>query len=129
MVIDIALHDDDRVDARFGGIEVVTRQDGTAPAPFDLFLASIGTCSGFYISQFCRRRGISIDGIRIRQDAVRDEGSGMVVRIDVEVELPPGFPEKYRTAVVRAAETCSVKKHLARPPEIRVSTVEADAVA
>ena len=121
MVLDIALHDDDRVDARFDGVEVVTRQDGTAPAPFDLFLASIGTCSGFYVGQFCRRRGIGPDGIRIRQTAIRDEDSGMVVRIDVDVELPAEFPGKYRAAVVRAAEACSVKKHLATPPEIRIS--------
>jgi ribosomal protein S12 methylthiotransferase accessory factor len=121
MVLDITLHDDDRVDARFDGVEVVTRQDGTAPAPFDLFLASIGTCSGYYVGQFCRRRGIGTDGIRIRQTAIRDADSGMVVRIDVDVLLPPGFPDKYRAAVVRAAESCSVKKHLAAPPEIRVS--------
>lgn len=125
MVFDIALHDDDRVDALFDGIEVVTRQDGTAPAPFDLFLASIGTCSGFYVGQFCRRRGIPVDGIRVRQTAIRDDASRMVVRIEIAVELPPGFPEKYRAAIVRAAETCSVKKHLATPPEIRISTAGA----
>ena len=129
MVFDIALHDDDRVDARFDGLEVVTRQDGTGPAPFDLFLASIGTCSGYYVGQFCRRRGIGTAGIRIRQTATRDERSGMVVRIDVDVELPPEFPAKYRAAVVRAAETCSVKKHLAAPPEIRIATREVGASA
>lgn len=120
MDIDIVLHRGGRVDARFQGRELTTAQDGPAPAPFDLFLASIGTCAGFYVARFCERRDIPLDGIRIRQTADRDPETRMITRIDVDIELPAAFPERYTDAVVRAAGTCSVKKHLARPPDVRV---------
>jgi len=120
MVMDIVLHDDDRVDARYRGIEISTHQDGSAPAPFDLFLASIGTCAGIYVSRFCRQRGISASGVRIVQSTERDPDTGLVGAIRLAIELPPDFPERYVPAVVRAADLCAVKKHLADPPEVRV---------
>jgi putative redox protein len=113
----------DQVAAHFDGLEVVTNQDGSAPAPFDLFLASIGTCAGFYVSRFCRQRGIPTDGLRLRQRVSADPGTNMVDRIELEIELPPGFPEQYRDAAVRAAKLCAVKKHLESPPRIEVRAV------
>jgi ribosomal protein S12 methylthiotransferase accessory factor len=110
----------DQVAARFDGLEVVTNQDGSAPAPFDLFLASIGTCAGFYVSRFCRQRGIPTDGLRLRQRISADPTTKMVDRIDLDIELPPGFPEQYRDAVIRAAKLCAVKRHLESPPRIEV---------
>jgi putative redox protein len=110
----------DRVDARFDGIAVVTNQDGSAPAPFELFLASIGTCAGFYVSRFCRQRGIPTDHLRIRQHATSNPATKLVDRIDLEIELPPDFPEHYREAVIRSAQLCAVKKHLENPPRIEV---------
>jgi ribosomal protein S12 methylthiotransferase accessory factor len=124
MELEIRLHHDDRVDARFDGIDLITHQDGSAPAPFDLFLASIGTCAGIYVSRFCRQRGIDARDVRIRQSITRDDRSNRVTRIDLEVELPESFPPRYRSAVVRAAELCSVKKHLADPPEIHTRAIE-----
>jgi ribosomal protein S12 methylthiotransferase accessory factor len=123
MEMDIRLHDGGRVDARYDDRVLVTDQDGSAPAPFDLFLASIGTCAGFYVARFCESRGIPTEGIRIRQTAVRDSETRMVTAIDIAVDLPATFPPRYADAVVRAAGACSVKKHLARPPEIRVAAV------
>lgn len=120
MDLDIVLTDTDRVEARAGDRVIVTDQNGEAPAPFDLFLASVGTCAGFYVGRFCHRREISTADIRIRQRAIRDPGTGLVERIEIEVSLPDAFPEKYRGAVLRAAEQCSVKKHLARPPTVSV---------
>ena len=113
----------DRVDARYGGMTVVTNQDGSAPAPFDLFLASIGTCAGFYASRFCRQRGIPTEGMKITQRATVDPATHLIDRIDLSIELPPGFPEQYRDAIVRSAQLCAVKKHLENPPEIQVRTV------
>jgi ribosomal protein S12 methylthiotransferase accessory factor len=120
MEMDIVLQEEGRVEARFQGQAVATAQDGSAPAPFDLFLASIGTCAGFYVGRFCESRGIPTDGIRIRQTALRDPATRRVTAIDIAVDLPATFPARYADAVVRAAGTCSVKKHLAVPPEIRV---------
>jgi len=122
MEMEITLGQSDRVDASFDGHLLATDQDGTLPAPFDLFLASIGTCAGIYVSRFCRKRGIPTDGIRLVQSATVDPATHMVGRIDLEIQLPTGFPEEYREAVVRSAGLCAVKKHLEKPPTIEVRT-------
>ncbi len=112
-----------RVVARYGGFEIATDQavdsggDGAAPEPLDLFLASLATCAGAYVSAFCRQRDIPTDGVRVVETWARGE-SNRIVRIDLEIELPDAFPAKYRTAVVRAAEQCSVKKLLIDPPQV-----------
>lgn len=123
MDMTIELTSGDRVDATFDGLRVVTDQDGSAPSPFDLFLASIGTCAGIYVARFCRQRGVPTDGIRIEQHGRADEASGLIRQIDLDVVLPAGFPERYRDAVVRAASMCTVKKHLSSPPTIEVRAV------
>jgi ribosomal protein S12 methylthiotransferase accessory factor len=112
-----------RVDAHFGPFTIATDQPpvASAPPPFALFLASIGTCAGIYVLSFCQRRGIDTDGIRIVQRA-HSSADGMVESIDLEVQLPPEFPERYREAVIRAAEQCAVARHLERPPAIEVTT-------
>ncbi len=109
-----------RVDAIADGMVITTNQDGTAPAPFGLFLASIGTCAGIYVLSFCQQRGLPTDGIRIRQRMSVNPLTHMVEKITLDIQLPPDFPEKYKEAVVRAAELCAVKKHLENPPAFEV---------
>jgi putative redox protein len=117
-----------RVDAHFGPFTIPTDQppqgggQGTAPTPFDTFLASLGTCAGIYALGFCNQRGISAQGIRLIQRMEYERATGMVTRITFDIQLPPDFPEKYKTAVIRAAEQCKVKKHFEHPPVIEVST-------
>jgi len=111
-----------RVDALMGPHTVVTDQDGSAPSPFGLFLASIGTCAGIYVLGFCQHRGLSTEGIKIVQRAVADPNTRMVDRIELDIVVPPGFPEKYHDALVRAADQCAVKKHLEQPPTFEVRT-------
>ena len=113
----------DRVDARIGPYTISTDQGGSAPAPFHLFLASIGTCTGIYIARFCRQRGIPTEGLRIVQRPVVEPSTGHVLRLELDVQLPPELPERYHEAVIRAAKLCTVKKHLERPPEIVVRPV------
>lgn len=115
-----------RVDAKVGPFVVSTDQpadggSGSAVAPFDLFLASLATCAGFYVLAFCQSRGISTDGISLRQHVDADPTTKLPARIRLELGLPPSFPEKYRTAVVRAAEGCKVKKTIAAAPAISVT--------
>jgi ribosomal protein S12 methylthiotransferase accessory factor len=112
-----------RVDAHFGPFTVATNQlpETSAPSPFALFLASIGTCAGYYVQEFCHKRGISMEGLRIIEHT-HAGADGMVERISLEVQLPADFPEKYRDSVVRAAQLCTVKKHLERPPSIEIIT-------
>ena len=116
-----------RVDASFGPYIVRTDQppagggEGSAPTPFALFLSSFGTCAGIYVLGFLRQRNLPTDGVKLIQRARRDPASGMTDQVEIEILLPPDFPEKYREAVVRAAELCAVKKHLEKPPVILVS--------
>jgi putative redox protein len=118
-----------RVDAHFAGFVVPTDQPpmgggaGSAPTPFATFLSTIGTCAGIYVLGFCRQRGISTDGIRLVQRMRTDPATRLVSDVQVTIELPAGFPEKYREAVVRSAEQCAVKKHFEHPPGIRVDSV------
>lgn len=113
-----------RVDAHFGPFTVKTDQPpvASAPTPFATFLASIGTCAGIYVLGFCQQRGLPTEGIRIVQRMHSDPFSGMVRKIDLEIQVPPEFPERYRASLVRAAELCAVKKHMEQPPQFEVTT-------
>jgi putative redox protein len=118
-----------RVDAEAGPYTIRTDQppqaggEGSAPAPFTLFLASIGTCAGIYVLGFCRHRGIPTDGIRIVQRTDRDPRTGLIAKVRLDIEVPSGFPAQYHDALVRAADQCAVKKHLEHPPQFDVRTV------
>lgn len=117
-----------RVDAHFGEFSVKTDQPiaaggtGSAPAPFAVFLASIGTCAGIYVLGFCQSRNLPVDGIRIVQRMHPDPATGMIGKIDLEIQVPPSFPDKYLPSLIRSAEMCAVKKHLERPPQFEVTT-------
>ncbi len=118
----------DRVDAHFGPYTVKTDQPpqgggaGSAATPFATFLASIGTCAGIYVLGFCRQRGIASVGIRIVQRMETDPQTGLVGKISLDIQLPPDFPEKYKAAVIRAADQCKVKKHMEHPPVFDITT-------
>lgn len=117
-----------RVDAHFGDFTVPTDQPpaASAPTPFEVFLTSIGTCAGIYILGFCKQRGLSTEGIQIVQRNHSSPTTGMVDQIDLEIQIPPTFPEKYRASLIRSAELCKVKKHLEQPPTFKVTTLVAD---
>ncbi len=110
------------VDAVMGNMVIPTNQDGSAPAPFGLFLASIGTCAGIYVLQFCRQRGLSTDNIRIVQRMKSNPFTRMIDHVELDIQVPADFPEKYKDAVIRAADQCAVKKHLEQPPVFDVHT-------
>ena len=115
-----------RVDAHFGPFTVATDQPpaSSAPTPFAIFLSSIGTCAGIYVLGFCRQRGLATEGIKIVQRINSNPMNGMVEKIDLEIQVPPGFPQKYYDSLVRSAELCAVKKHLENPPKFEVTTKE-----
>jgi ribosomal protein S12 methylthiotransferase accessory factor len=118
-----------RVDAEYGGFVVKTDQppqaggEGSAPQPFDLFLASIATCAGIYVKGYCDARSIATDGLALAMHVEREPGKARVARIVLEITLPPGFPDTHREAVIRAADLCAVKKHILNPPAFEVRTV------
>jgi putative redox protein len=117
-----------KVDAGFSGFTVKTDQppsgggENSAPSPFEVFLASIGTCAGIYVLGFCRQRGLPTEGIRLIERIHRDASTGLVGTIDLEIQVPPAFPEKYYESLVRSANQCAVKKHLEHPPAFNTYT-------
>jgi len=126
--IKITLEGNKKILAHFRGFTIETDQqeteggDNTAPTPFELFLASLGTCAGFYVASFCQSRSIPTGNISIVQTVSRNDQTHMVDKITLDIMLPPDFPEKYKPAVIKAVDTCTVKKHLLAPPEIRIET-------
>jgi len=116
-----------RVTSTYKGFTVATDQpaneggEGSAPEPYDLFLSSMGTCAGVYIIYFCESRNIPTDGLSMTLQFERNQESHLVETITIDIQLPAGFPEKYRKAVIRAAQMCTVKRSLAHPPDIIVT--------
>jgi ribosomal protein S12 methylthiotransferase accessory factor len=127
MNMEITFPEGKKVDAVYEGYVIKTDQPleeggtGTAPSPFSLFLASIGTCAGFYVLSFCQRRGISTKEIKLLVEIDRNKETHMAERINIEVQVPGSFPDDYKNAMVKAAQSCTVKRHLEKPPEINVS--------
>ena len=118
-----------RVDAEYGGFTIRTDQppqgggEGTAPPPFDLFLASIATCAGIYVKGYCDSRAIATKGLGLEMRIEREPEKSRVARLVLEIRLPEGFPDKHREAVIRAADLCAVKKHVLNPPAFEIRTV------
>ena len=116
-----------KVDAAYKGFVIKTDQpvhqggEGTAPAPFDFFLASIAACAGFYALAFCRERGIPTGGAGVTMHAEKDPETKMIDKIRIELRLPPGFPEKYLRAVIKAVDTCTVKAHILKAPAFEIT--------
>lgn len=117
------------VDATYEGHTVHTDQpipvggSDSAMSPFDLFFASIATCMGFYALRFCQERGLSTEGLRLTLDPIREQEGKRVTLVRIGVQLPAGFPEKYRSAIERAIDHCAVKKHIVEPPRFELNVV------
>jgi putative redox protein len=119
-----------RVDAQVGDHVIRTDQpvsaggEDSAPAPFDLFLASVATCAGIYVLGFCQARGLSTEGVSLTQSVDYDAETHLPKHVRISLTLPPSFPEKYRSAIVRAAESCKVKKTIAAQPSFEIGLAD-----
>lgn len=117
------------VNARYKGFDILTDQPeknggaNGAPSPFDLFLASLGTCAGFFALRFCQQRDLPTEGLEISLDTENDPDTHLPARVTMAIRLPEGFPDKYRASIIRATNQCAVKRALLDPPEIVVETV------
>ncbi len=126
MVMKISFPGDKKVDAEYKGFTIKTDQsklsggEGTYPEPFSLFVASIGTCTGFYVLSFCQKRKIPTEDIELILNINKNKETHMIDKIDIEIQVPENFPENYKNAVIKSAELCSVKKHLEKPPIIDI---------
>lgn len=115
-----------KVDARYCEFTISTDQcvkdggDGSAPEPYDYFLASLATCAGVYVLGFCQRRNLPTEGLRVLVSWQREEKTRRMAVITIRVEAPAAFPEKYLRPLERAVNQCSVKKTILDPPEFVV---------
>ena len=96
--------------------------ENSAPSPYELFLASIGTCAGIYVKSFCDNRRIPAENIKIIQSAEYNKETGLPTNIKLDIQLPLDFPEKYKAALISVAELCKVKKTIANPPVFQIVT-------
>jgi ribosomal protein S12 methylthiotransferase accessory factor len=130
MEMDIYFPGKKKVFADYKGFTIETDQpeaaggDDSAPAPFDLFVASIGTCAGIFVLDFMQRRDIPTEGAKLTLRGERDPETRLVSKMRIEIQLPPGFPVQYKDAVVRAAELCSVKRHIHQPPHFEIEALD-----
>lgn len=119
-----------RIDAQVGDFIIQSDQpakyggNSTAPAPFDLFLASIATCAGIFAWNFCEMRQLSTAGLTLNMECIEDTQRKMLGEIRFHLRLPEGFPDKYRQGIVRAMEQCAVKRHMHQPPDFTVQVVD-----
>jgi len=118
-----------RISAEYKGHTIETDQsirsggEGLHPNPFDLFKASLGTCIGYYVMRFCLEREIPLDWVHLEIDFQED---GYIKTVDIHIIVDPQFPEKYLKAVVKATESCKVKKQLIHPPSYEIDAVYAE---
>ena len=116
-----------KIDVEYKGFTVKTDQpvrdggDGTAPSPFDYFLVSLAACAGYYALAFCRERKLPTEGLKVTMTTERGEVSKMIDKVTIAVDLPAGFPEKYRLAITKAVDHCTVKAHILRPPQFEIA--------
>ena len=116
-----------RVNADYKGFTIETDQPvneggtNSASEPFSLFLASLGTCAGVYVLYFCEERNIDTTGLKMNLAFEQDPKTHLVTRVRMQISLPPGFPPKYKKAVIKAAGLCTVKRNIAAPPEIEIT--------
>jgi putative redox protein len=94
--------------------------DDTAATPLELLAASLGACIALYAHQFCVKRGIPDDGLRVEVDWANAKAPYRISRFDVRVVLPESLPEQYRAPLERAVRTCPVHNTLSHPPELNV---------
>jgi uncharacterized OsmC-like protein len=94
--------------------------EDSAPMPVELVPTALGTCVAYYVHQFLSARGLDATGLTVETSATGAAGPNRLARFEVQVRIPGGLPDKYRDAVVRAAESCTVHHTLTHTPEIVV---------
>jgi ribosomal protein S12 methylthiotransferase accessory factor len=117
-----------KVNAQWHGFEIATDQpapagEGSAPTPFDLFLASLGTCAGIFALGFIQSRGLGSEGLKITASFERDPATHLLSKAVMRITPPKDFPDKYLPALVKAAEQCLVKRTMDANPVFEITTV------
>lgn len=138
MEIKVNFLDKLRLEAKFDDFTVIADQpirykgDGSAPGPFDYFLASSALCAAYFVKLYCNTRNISTDNIRLSQNNIVDPENRYAQIFKIQVELPADISDKDRQGILRSIERCTVKKVVQAGPEFvieEVANLDADAQA
>lgn len=130
MEITVSFLDNLRLKAKFDDFTITTDQpirykgNGTAPSPFDYFLASSALCAAYFVKLYCLSRDIPTDDIRVSQNNIIDPENRYNQTFHIQVELPSSISERDRLGILRSADRCTVKKVIQQDPEFKIDTVE-----
>ncbi|RAH36288.1 OsmC domain/YcaO domain-containing protein [Halomonas sp. SL1] len=130
MEIKVNYLDNLRLEAKFDDFTVISDQpirykgDGSAPGPFDYFLASSAMCAAYFVKVYCNARDIPTENIRLSQNNIVDPENRYKQIFKIQVELPEDLSEKDRQGILRSIERCTVKKVVQTGPEFQIETVE-----
>jgi len=130
MEIKVNFLDNLRLEAKFDDFTVVTDQpirykgDGSAPSPFDYFLASSAMCAAYFVKVYCLSRNIPTDNIRLSQNNIVDPENRYNQIFKIQVELPEDISDKDRQGILRSIDRCTVKKVVQTGPEFQIEVVE-----
>lgn len=129
MEITVDFLDNLRLEAKFDDFTITTDQpirykgDGTAPSPFDYFLASSALCAAYFVKVYCLSRDIPTDDIRVSQNNVIDPENRYNQSFQIQIEMPASISDRDRAGIIRSADRCTVKKVIQQGPEFRIDPV------
>ncbi|MFL6673237.1 MAG: OsmC domain/YcaO domain-containing protein [Massilia sp.] len=130
MEIKVNFLDKLRLEAKFDDFTVIADQpirykgDGSAPGPFDYFLASSALCAAYFVKLYCDTRNIPTENIRLSQNNIVDPENRYQQIFKIQVELPPDISDKDRQGILRSIDRCTVKKVVQAGPEFVIEEVE-----
>ncbi|MBS3804468.1 MAG: OsmC domain/YcaO domain-containing protein [Oleiphilaceae bacterium] len=130
MEISVNFLDNLRLEAKFDDFSVITDQpirykgDGSAPSPFDYFLASSALCAAYFVRVYCLARDIPTDNIRLSQNNIVDPENRYNQIFKIQVELPEDISDKDRQGILRSIDRCTVKKVVQTGPTFDIETVD-----
>ena len=129
MEINVNFLDNLRLEAKFDDFTVITDQpirykgDGSAPSPFDYFLASSAMCAAYFVKVYCKARDIPTDNIRLSQNNIVDPENRYNQIFRIQVQLPEDISEKDRQGILRSIDRCTVKKVIQTGPQFQIEEV------
>tara|TARA_R110000868_G_scaffold132381_5_gene343298 strand:+ start:1381 stop:3567 length:2187 start_codon:yes stop_codon:yes gene_type:complete len=130
MQINVRFLDNLRLEANFDDFSVITDQpirykgDGTAPSPFDYFLASSALCAAYFVKVYCIARGIPTEDIKLSQNNIVDPENRYNQIFKIDIELPADISDKDRDGILKAMDRCTVKKVIQTGPEFNIEAID-----
>ena len=130
MQINVRFLENLRLEAKFDDFSLITDQpirykgDGTAPSPFDYFLASSALCAAYFVKVYCLARNIPTEDIKLSQNNIIDPEDRYKQTFNIQVELPESISEHDRAGILKSIDRCTVKKVVQQTPEFKIDVVD-----